>query len=78
MKGKQTSMKIFFPICAPLNYKFLARKVQRKLVRPMCNKEPNQVYLGQTLQARVLATPCPLFPHSCHHSFLNVLGEVMQ
>ena len=30
---------------APLHYKFLARKVQHKLVRLTWNKELNQVYL---------------------------------
>ena len=36
------SLKMFF---APPHYKVLARKVQHKLVRPISNKEPNQVYL---------------------------------
>ena len=45
VSGKQTSMKIFCPICAPLHYKFLGRKVRHKLVRPIWNKQLNQVYL---------------------------------
>ena len=32
------------PYLSPLHYKFLARKVQHKLVRPICSKEPNKVY----------------------------------
>ena len=41
----EDDLKIFCPICAPPHYRFLDRKVPHKLVRPVWNKEHNQVYL---------------------------------